>query len=225
MGVLVVAPKLQGFEQGLNDHGNNATPTSSGPNGNNNQGTGNQNSNTNQGPTGNQNGDNSNSSPNQQNNDNQTSDQNSGSQGVNNNNPAPTNPTGNYHAVNCQFNLHMPQDGGQVSGTIVATVDCSVQQSGTSTQLALTLTPTSVSSSLSQSVGSSPVTFNFAGTASESTIIANAKGSTGPDGSQTFDFNLSGTLTSSALTFTINSASDSQLSVSTQQSITLQVSQ
>jgi hypothetical protein len=151
--------------------------------------------------------------------------QNSGSQGVNNNNPAPTNPTGNYHAVNCQFNVHMPQDGGQVSGTIVATVDCSVQQSGNSTQLALTLTPTSVSSSLSQSVGSSPVTFNFAGTASGSTIIANAKGNTGPDGNQTIDFNLSGTLTSSALTFTINSASDSQLSVSTQQSITLQVSQ
>jgi len=119
--------------------------------------------------------------------------------------------------------VHVPQNGGgQISGTIGATVDCLVEQNGNNIIIAVTITPTSVPNNLNQVMGTSPVTFNFAGTISGTQINANANGNAGPNGGPTFNFNLSGTLTSNAFTFTISSASDSQLSVSTQQQITLQ---
>jgi hypothetical protein len=155
---------------------------------------------------------------------NQTSNNQNGNntQGVNNNYPAPTNPTGQYSAIGCQFNVNSPKNGSPATGTITTTITCVVQQNGSTIQLALTITPTTVPESLSQAIDNSPVTFNFAGTTSGSQINANAAGSTGPDGSSTFHFNLSGSFISNKLTLTITTASDSQLSLSTPQPITLQ---
>ena len=143
-------------------------------------------------------------------------------QGLNNNNPAPTNPTGQYSGVGCQFNVNIPGNGTQVTGSIVASVNCVVQQNGNNIQLAVTITPTSVPQSLSQAIGNSPVTFNFAGTVSGSQINANAAGNSGPDDGNSFDLNLNGSFASNHLTLNITPAADTKLSVSTTQSITLQ---
>ena len=105
----------------------------------------------------------------------------------------------------------------------MATVNCVVQQNGNNIQLALTITPTTVPQSLSQVVGNSPVTFNFAGTISGSQINANAAGNSGPDGGDGFDLNLNGSFASNHLTLSITPAADSKLSVSTPQSITASI--
>jgi hypothetical protein len=225
LALFVIAPQMQTIQQtsnnqgaigNQNNNGNyNQVPTSS-PNSNN------QNSNPN--PTGNQNNYYTSTNTTNENNGGQTSNNQNGNsaQGVNNNNPAPTNPTGQYNAVGCQFNVNTPENGTQAVGMILATVNCAVQQNGNNIQLALTITPTTIPESLNQAVGNSPVTFNFAGTVSGSQINANAAGSTGPDNSGTFDFNLSGSLSSNKLTLVISPASDSKLSVSTPQPIVLQ---
>jgi hypothetical protein len=197
-----------------NQNGYNQGPTSS-PNNNNQNG-------YNQGPT---------SSPNNNQNGNYTNDNstqnNNGGQGMSNNNPPITNPTSQYSATGKQFSLNIPdQNGGQASGTISADVSCTVQQSGNNIQLDLTVTPKNIPQSLSQAVSSnSQVTFNFAGTTSGSQINAQASGNAGSDSSgPTFTLNLSGSIGSNTLTLTVTSPSNSQISISTTQPITLQSS-
>jgi len=226
LSFLVVAPfieKIQGNNQGTNNqntqnnNNQNSNPTQGNSNNNNynNQGStsspynNNQNGNTNQGPTG---------SPNSNNNNN------SNSQGMTNNNPPITNPTGQYNSMGSQFSVSAPnQNGGKDSGTISADVICAVQQSGNNIQLDLTLTLTNVPQSLSQDIQNAQVIFNFAGTTSGSQINAQASGNGGSDSSSpNFDLNLSGSMGSNSLTLSITAASDSQISISTQHSITLQ---
>jgi hypothetical protein len=200
-----------------------------------NQNTNYQNGNNNQGPTSspnnNQNGYNQGptSSPNNNQNGNYTNDNstqnNNGGQDMSNNNPPITNPTSQYSATGKQFSLSVPdQNGGQASGTISADVSCIVQQSGNNIQLDLTVTPTGIPQSLSQAISSnSQVTFNFAGTTSGSQINAQASGNAGSDSnSPTFNLNLSGSIGSNTLTLTVTSPSNSQISISTTQPITLQ---
>jgi hypothetical protein len=229
LALFVIAPQMQTLQQGNNNQGVTGNQNSNNPNINNNPGItsdpnsqNNQNSFNNPGNTGNPNNNYPNNNTYQGTNINQTSNnQNSNStQGINNNNPAPTNPTGQYSSTGCQFNLNIPVNGTQASGTISASVNCVVQQNGNNIQLALTITPTTVPASLNQAVGNSPVTFNFAGTTSGSQINANAVGNTGPNGN--FDFNLSGSIVSNKLTLAITPASNSQLFVSTPQPIILQ---
>ena len=142
-----------------------------------------------------------------------------------NNNPPPSNPTGSYGG-NGQFDITLTSNGQTFSGTISANINCQVEQNGNSIQLSMTITPTSVSDSLQQaiSIGSaeSDRVFNFAGTTSGSQLNANAKGTIGSDNSgMTFDLNLSGTIDQNSLVFTLNSASGSQITMSTPQQITL----
>lgn len=171
-----------------------------------------------QGNTGDQNNQNSNN-PNDNNQ--------NGNQGgtMINNNPSPSNPTGSYGG-NGQFDMTFTSNGQTFSGTISANINCQVEQNGNSIQLSMTITPTSVSDSLQQaiSIGSakSDSVFNFAGTTSGSQLNANAKGTIGSDNSgMTFDLNLSGTIDQNSLVFTLNSASGSQITMSTPQQITL----
>ena len=194
---------------------NNQGPITSSPNNNNQNG-------YNQGPT---------SSPNNNQNGNYTNDNstqnNNSGQGMSNGNPPITNPTSQYSATGKQFSLIIPnQNGGQASGTISADVSCIVQQSGNNIQLDLTVTPTNIPQSLSQAISSnSQVTFNFAGTTSGSQINAQASGNAGSDSnSPTFNLNLSGSIGSNTLTLTVTSPSNSQISISTTQPITLQSS-
>ena len=171
-----------------------------------------------QGNTGDQNNQNSNN-PNDNNQ--------NGNQGgtMINNNPSPSNPTGSYGG-NGQFDMTVTSNRQTFSGTISANINCQVEQNGNSIQLSMTTTPTSVSDSLQQaiSIGSakSDSVFNFAGTTSGSQLNANAKGTIGSDNSgMTFDLNLSGTIDQNSLVFTLNSASGSQITMSTPQQITL----
>jgi hypothetical protein len=87
--------------------------------------------------------------------------------------------------------------------------------------LNLQITPTNVPNNLQQvvSIGSS-VTFNFAGTTSGTQFNANAQGNTG-GGGPTFDLTIGGSIAQNQLTFTLTSASDSQITISTPQQITL----
>jgi len=194
---------------------NNQGPITSSPNNNNQNG-------YNQGPT---------SSPDNNQNGNYTNDNstqnNNGGQGTSNNNSPITNPTSQYSATGKQFSLIVPdQNGGQDSGVISADVSCIVQQNGNNIQLDLTVTPTNIPQSLSQAISSnSPVTFNFAGTTSGSQINAQASGNAGSDSSSpTFNLNLSGSIGSNTLILTVTSSSNSQISISTTQPITLQSS-
>ena len=171
-----------------------------------------------QGNTGDQNNQNSNN-PNDNNQ--------NGNQGgtVINNNPLPSNPTGSYGGSG-QFDMTFTSNGQTFSGTISANINCQVEQNGNSIQLSLTITPTSVSDSLQQaiSIGSAKNdrVFNFAGTTSGTQLNANAKGTSGSGNSgMTFDLNLSGTIDQNSLVFTLNSASDSQITMSTPQQMTL----
>ena len=221
LSFFVIAPMFYGANMGNN--GNQNTNTQ---NGNNNYGpTTNPNNNQNgynQGPTGNpdynnQNGNNTNDNGNQNN---------GGGQGMTNNNPPITNPTGQYSGTGKQFSVSIPdQNGGQASGTISADITCVVQQSGNNIQLDLTITPTSIPQSLSQAIsGNSAVTLNFAGTTSGSQINAQASGTTGSGGNNAgFNLSLNGSLSSNTLTITVTST-NSQLSINTQQPITLQSS-
>ena len=134
-----------------------------------------------------------------------------------NNNPSPSNPTGSYGGSG-QFDMTFTSNGQTFSGTISANINCQVEQNGNSIQLSLTITPTSVSDGLQQaiSIGSAKNdrVFNFAGTTSGSQLNANAKGTIGSDNSgMTFDLNLSGTIDQNSLVFTLNSASDSQITM------------
>ena len=219
LSFFVIAPFVQKIQQGNGILGAGNQNNNNNQNGNiNPQPTGDQNNNNN-----NQNGNGSPQPTGDQNNNNNNQNGNS-SQGVNNSNPPITNPTGQYSSISCQFNLIIPQNGAQATGTILANVNCVVQQNGNNIQLALTITPTSIPENLNQVIGNSPVTFNFLGTVSGSQINANAAGTTGPGNGSTFDFNLSGTSSSNNLTLTITSAGDSQISVSTPQPIVLQSS-
>jgi len=142
-----------------------------------------------------------------------------------NNNPSPSNPTGSYGGSG-QFDMTFTSNGQTFSGTISANINCEVEQNGNSIQLSMAITPTSVSESLQQaiSIGStkSDRVFNFAGTTSGTQLNANAKGTVGSDNSaMTFDLTLSGTIDQNSLVFTLNSASDSQITISTPQQITL----
>ena len=141
--------------------------------------------------------------------------QNNNGPSVNNNNPSPSNPTATYGGSG-QFTLTMKDSGSTYSGTMTANINCQVAQNGANIQLSLDLSPTVVTGSLAQAiqVGSGDTIFNFVGTTSGTQLNTNSQGTTG--NGQTFDFNLSGTIDSSTLTFTMTSASDSQVTVSTQ---------
>ena len=223
LSFFVIAPMFYGPNMGNN--GNQNTNTQ---NGNNNYGpttnpNNNNQNNYNQGPTGNPDGNNQNGN---YTNDNGTQNG-GGGQGLSNNNPPITSPTGQYNGSGKQFSLNIPdQNGGTASGTISADVTCAVQQTGNTIQLDLTVTPTNVPQSLSQAITSqNPVTFNFAGTTSGSQINAQASGTTGSDSnSPSFSLNLSGSISSGTLTFSVTSNSNSQLSITTTQPITLQSS-
>ena len=207
--LLVITPYIgQLHQQGNDNQATTGNQNSNYQNGNNNQGpTSTPNNNNNQANTGNQN----------------NSQNDSQSQGINNSNPAITNPTGQYSSTGSQFSVTTPDNGTQASGTISANVNCIVQQSENNIQLDLTITPTNVPQSLSQAIQNSPVTFNFAGTISGSQFNAQASGTGGSDNtSPNFNLNLSGSFGSNTLTITVTSTSDSQISISTPHSITLQ---
>jgi hypothetical protein len=158
----------------------------------------------------------------QNNNKNYNSDQNNnnngGSQPPVNNNPSPSNPTGSYGGSG-QFNVVVPSSDAPVSGQITADIFCLVEQNGDSIQISMTFTPTSASDSLQQHISTNKdVTFNFAGTASGSNFNANAQGSAGQ---ATFNININGSIDQNSLTFTVSSASGSQLNISTTQTIVL----
>jgi hypothetical protein len=165
-----------------------------------------------QGNTGDQNNNQNNNNGNNNNNNNNAN------QPPINSNPPPSNPTGHYIGDG-QFNAAIPAQDGSVSGQITANIDCVVEQDGNNIQLSLTFNPTSVSDSLQQvvTIGNS-VSFNFAGTSSGSQFKANAQGSVGQG---TFNLNVSGSIDQDSLTFTLTSASDSQLNISTSQGIVL----
>jgi hypothetical protein len=173
-----------------------------------------------QGNTGDQNNNQNNNGNNNQNgygnNNNNNNDQ---GPSVANVNPSPSNPTSNYGG-DAQVNIGMPNgDGTTVSGTMHANIMCTMAQDGSNVQFSLIMTPTSVSDNLQQmiTVGNG-VTFNFVGTISGSQISADAQGSTGPQGQTVnFNFHLSGTIDQNTFAFTMNSASGSQITVSTQQ--------
>ncbi len=111
-----------------------------------------------------------------------------GNQGAVNNNLSPSNPTSSYGGSG-QFNLIITRNGNSASGVITANINCAVEQNGNNIQLAITLTPTSVSQSLQQEIqNDNSVTFNFAGTTSGSQINANAQETIGSG--STFDLNL-----------------------------------
>jgi hypothetical protein len=135
-----------------------------------------------------------------------------------NSNPPPSTPTG-YYGGNGQFNAAVPVHDGTVSGQINANIDCVIGQDGNNISMSLTFTPTSVSEGLQQAItiGNS-VTFNFAGTSSGTQFSGNAQGSVGQ---ATFSLNINGSVDQDELSFTIMSNSDSQLSISTTQTITL----
>jgi hypothetical protein len=197
LSFFVIGPELQKLNINIGVLANNNNQNSNNQNNNNNNNGNNNNNNGN-------NGTNSNNG--------------NGSQGgVNNNNPSPSNPTGSYGGSG-QFDLSMQSNGNTLSGTLTANVNCAVEQSGSNIQLSLDLSPTSVSGSLQQAISNgNGVTFNFVGTTSGSQLTANSQGTTGSG--QSFDFNLSGSIDSNTLTFTMTSASDSQMTISTPQQI------
>ncbi len=159
------------------------------------------------------------SNPNDGNNNGYNNTYNSGNQGVNNYNQAPSNPTGSYGGEG-NFQITIPSGNGAITGTMTATLNCLVQTSGNNIQLSVNLLPISVSGNLQQvkSLNNGQV-FNFVGTMSTNTqFTANSQGSIGSgDNVQSFNFNLSGTIDSNTLTFTMTSQSNSQIGVSTQQ--------
>lgn len=174
------------------------------------------NNNNNNNQNNNNNNNNNNNSNNNNNNNNSNNNQNQS--GVNNNNPPPSNVTASYGGSG-QFKVSMQSDGNSYSGTLTANINVPVEQNGNTIQLSLDLTPTSVSGSLQQVIttGGSATIFNFVGTTSGSQVTANSQGTTG--NGQSFDLNLSGSIDSNTLSFTLTSASDSQLTISTPQQI------
>lgn len=192
----VVAPELQKLHIDFGVLGSNN---------NNNQ---NNNNNYNSSPSPN---DNNNNNPNNNNN-------NQNQQGMTNSNPSPSNVTASYGGSG-QFKVSMQSDGNSYSGTLTANINVPVQQNGNTIQFSLELTPTSVSGSLSQAIQSGGGTvFNFVGTVSGSQVTANAQGDAG--NGVTFDLNISGSIDANTFSFTMTSASDSQLTVSTPHQIT-----
>jgi hypothetical protein len=207
LGLAVVGPELQKLGLNIGNMGNNGNQN----NNNNNNQNSNPNNNNNNGNNNNQNtGDQNNNNNNNQN----------SNQGPINNNPPPTNMTSSYGGSG-QFDITMSQNGNTLSGVITANINCGIQQDGSNIILALSISPTNVPNSLQQAITvGNGVSFNFLGTISNSQFNANAKGTVG-GGDSSFDLNLSGSMDQNSLTFTLTSASDSQLSVSNQHSITL----
>ncbi len=164
----------------------------------------------------NDNNNNNNNNPNDNNQNNNNNDNNNQNQpSMTNSNPSPNNVTAVYGG-NGQFQVSMQSDGNSYSGTLTASINVPVQQDGNTIEFSLELTPTSVSGSLSQVIqtdGSSGTVFNFVGTTSGTQLTANAQGDSG--NGLTFDLNLSGTIDSNTFSFTMTSAGDSQLHVST----------
>jgi hypothetical protein len=232
--LLVITPYIgQLHQQNNSNQATTGNQNSNNQTGNNNQGPtntpydpyNNNQNNYNQGPTNSPNNNNNQANTGNRNNTQNNNQNNDTSQGISNNNPAITNPTGQYSSTGSQFSVTTPDNGTQASGTISANVNCVVQQSGNNIQFDLTITPTSVPQSLSQAIQNSPVTFNFAGTISGSQFNAQASGTGGSDTtSPTFNLSLSGSFGSNTLTITLTSASGSQTSISTPHSITLQSS-
>jgi hypothetical protein len=146
-----------------------------------------------------------------------------GNQGtIINNNPTPSNPTGSYGGTS-QFDLTMTKSGNTFSGSVTANTNCHVQQTGNNIQLSFDFTPTQVSGNLQQAISTdNDVVFNFVGTSSGTQFNANAKGTAGSGNNGfSFDISISGTIEQNQLSFSITSASNAQLKVSTQQDITL----
>ena len=218
----VVAPELEklhisfGALNGNNSGDQNNNNQNNNNNNNNNQNNNNQN-NYNNNPTTNDPNNNNSNDQNNSNNQNNNNNQNQGPNITNNNQP-PNNVTASYGG-NGQFDVSMQSDGTSYSGTLTANINVPVQQVGNTIQFSLDLTPTSVSGSLSQAIqtGGNNTIFNFAGTTSGSQVTANAQGTTG--NGQTFNLNISGSIDSNTFSFTMTSASGSQLAVSTPQQI------
>ena len=147
---------------------------------------------------------------------------NSNSGNVNNNNPPVNNPTSSFGGTG-QFDMTIPSNGNQVSDEISSNVNCALEQNGNNIQLSLTLEPQSVPSDLQPTfTPNNNYAFNFAGTNSTSDsgtqITANAQGSM-PGG--TFNINFNGTIDQlqDTLTFTLTSATNSPVSITTTQAI------
>lgn len=208
----VVAPELQKLNINIGNLG--------GSNNNSQSNSQNNNSNPNNYNSNNQNNNNSPSTnnPNNSNPNNLNNNNNQNQPGISNNNSPPSNVTASYGGSG-QFHVSMQSDGTSYSGTLTANINVPVQQVGNSIQISVDLSPTSVSGSLQQAIqsGTSDTVFNFVGTVSNGQVTANAKGTTG--NGQTFDLNLSGSIDSNTFSFTLTSAADSQLTVSTPQQI------
>lgn len=209
LGVAVIQPELQKLSLGFGNQGD--------------QNTNNQNNNDNQNqnnvPTTNSpdnNNNNNNYNNNQGTNDQTNNNQNDNGNQITNNNAPISNPTGNYGG-NGQFSITLTQSGTTYSGTISAKINCPVQESESSISLDLQISPTSIPNSLQQVVSTdNTVTFSFAGRISGTQFTANAQGNTG---GVIFDLNMSGTIDNNSLTFTVTSASDSQINISTQTTV------
>jgi hypothetical protein len=196
LGLAVVGPALQKLHFGFGNQ-DGQTNTADQNNQNNNQ--------------------NNNNNPNDNNNQNNNGNQGGG---VINNIPSPSNPTGNYGGSG-QFDIVIASDGNTISGTITANINCLVEQNGNSIQLSMTISPTIVSESLQQAISSgNSAVYNFAGTTAGSQITANSQGTMGGgSGGVSFDLNLRGTIDQSKLSFTITSASDSQITLTSQPTV------
>jgi hypothetical protein len=123
------------------------------------------------------------------------------------------------------FTVALNVEGYSLSGTMNANINCPVERNENNITLSLELTPTNATGSLQQLIavgGPNPV-FNFVGTVTDMQVQAGSQGTIGADGVYvTYDMTLTGTIEQNSFRFTIASASEAELSISTPQQITLQ---
>jgi hypothetical protein len=192
---MVMTPQVKQLLNGNNNNGNNNNNNNNGNNGNNN----NNSNNNNNGNNNNNNG--------------------------NNNNPTSSNPMSSFGGSG-QINVTIQENGNQVSDQISETINCVVTQNGNSIQLTLTLEAQSVPSDLQPTfVPNNGYNFNFDGSASPmnsgTQITASSQGGLSPGGP--YNINFSGTIdsTQNTLTFTLTSAANAQVIITTPQAISI----
>ncbi len=142
---------------------------------------------------------------------------------VHNANPTVNNLENSFSGLG-EFNISNQTGGSQVSEEISANIDCLIEQDGNNIQLSFDLHPTNVPNDL-QSISSQnrDYVFNFAGTTFGGTsitqITANAQGSF--NSGEAFSINLNGSFdqNQNTLTFSWSSAQNSQVNITTLQSI------
>ena len=145
--------------------------------------------------------------------------------GINSNNNSNGNPTSSFGGSG-QFEVTILGDGSQVSGEISSTVNCAVTQNGNNIQLSLSLESQTVPSDLQPTfVPNNSYVFNFAGSASNSDsgtqITATSQGGLSPGGPYNINFSGSIDQAQDTLTFTLTSAANSQVNISTLEAVNI----